>query len=397
VIPAVGPWYGGPSVAIRGMTRALAALGAQVEVATTDANGPTRLAVPTDVPVDEEGVAYHYFGTSLPGEWKFSWPLTRWLARNISRFDVVHVHALFSYSTIPACRLARRSGVPYVVRPLGTLAAWSLRQHAWKKRPYLALVERPHLRKAAAIHVTSDAEAEIVRALGYEHTATIPLGVELPPDDRTALPERRGEPLRLLFLSRLHPKKNVDLLLDACALVEDGRSGHGWELVVAGQGDAGYVDALRAHARKLGIANRVRFVGQLEGASKAAAIGSADVFVLPSSDENFGIAAAEALAAGLPVILSDQVALAPDVLDAGAGLVVSRDARAIASAILELAADPTVRARMRVEARRLAHDQYSWERTGIQLASLYARVTGRAIDSRAPSGDFLFRTAEVTR
>lgn len=383
VIPAVGQAYGGPSVAIRGMTRSLAARGVEVEVATTDANGGNPLDVPLGSPVHDGDVTYRFFARSLPGEWKYSWPLTRWLARRVSDFDIVHVHALFSYSTIPACRFARRAGVPYVVRPLGTLAPWSLGQGAWKKQPYMRFVERPHLRSAAAIHVTSKAEESDVRALGFSRVAMIPLGVG--PSLLSGRGSRReGErPLRLLFLSRLHPKKNIPLLLDACALLERARPGS-FELVIAGAGDASYRAALESQARREGIGARVTFAGHLEGDAKADAFAGADVFVLPSSDENFGIAAAEALAAGLPTILSDQVALAADVADAGAGLVAARDPASLATAIESLAEDPIARARMGRAARELARRRYSWDRTGDELVSLYARL---AYGHEAPDFD----------
>ena len=117
VIPAVANRYGGPSTALRGMTAALAARGADVTVATTDADGPERLDVPLGRPVDDGGVEYRYFRRSLPGEYKYSWPLTRWLMREAGAFDVVHVHALFSYSTAAAARIAARKTWSPVDRP----------------------------------------------------------------------------------------------------------------------------------------------------------------------------------------------------------------------------------------------------------------------------------------
>ena len=124
------------------------------------------LDVPVDTPVIDDGVVYRYFARTVPGSWKFSWPMTRWLWANAGGYDVVHVHALFSYATIPGCRAAAHAPVPYVLRPLGTLSEWSLGHRRWKKRPYYALLERSHLEMASAIHVTSDAEAEDVARLG---------------------------------------------------------------------------------------------------------------------------------------------------------------------------------------------------------------------------------------
>jgi glycosyltransferase involved in cell wall biosynthesis len=380
VIPTVAARHGGPSVAIRAMTRALAAQGAEVTVATTDADGVrSRLPLPRDGRVVEAGVTYRYFPRTLPGFWYFSWPLTRWLWREVSSFDVVHVHALFSYPSIPACRLACRAGVPYVLRPLGTLDPWSLGHRGWKKRPYYALIERTHVARANAIHVTSESERAAVAALGFGALArNIPLGVDV--SDAAVRARRDTNVVRLLFLSRLHPKKGIPLLLEAVSLRL--AAGERLELMIAGSGAPEYEDELRALAGRLGVAHVVRFVGHVEGEAKRALLADADLFVLPSKQENFGIAVAEALAAGLPVIVSDQVGIADDVRAARAGLVVPLTADALATAIGELGADAPRRVEMSASALRLARDSYSWERTAAGILALYAELTERARGAR---------------
>ena len=371
MIPAVAPRYGGPSVAVHAMARGVAALGARVTIATTDADGDGRLAVPLDRAVENEGVEYRYFPRTLPGEWKLSLPLARWLYAHAAEFDVAHVHALFSYATIPGCRAARKNGVPYILRPLGTLDPWSLAQGSAAKRPYLALVERNHLRGAAAIHATSRAEAEGVAALGFgARVRVVPLGVDVP--DETPVRRVAGR-LRLLFLSRLHPKKGLPLLLEAVGeLTRQGRADV--ELAIAGTGTDEYRRELDARVESLAIGPRVRFLGHVEGADKARALASADLFVLPSYQENFGIAVAEAMAAGLPVVVSRAVAIADEVAAAGAGLVSECDAHDIAAAIERLAGDPVERARMGARAARLAREHFSWERTSRDLLALYGEV-----------------------
>lgn len=372
VIPGVAPRDGGPSVAIHAMARGVAALGADVAVATTNADGDGELPVPVDRDVIEASVTYRYFRRSLNGDWKFSLPLTAWLRDNVRRFDVVHVHALFSYATIPSCRLAAHAGVPFILRPLGTLDPWSLRQKRWKKTPYLRFVERRHLADAAAVHVTSAQEADAVAALGFGGKARlIPLGAELAPERGAP---RTARPLRVLYLSRIHEKKGLPLLLDAVARLRRAYP-DAVELVVAGRGAPDYEREMHAACDTLGITRAVRFVGHVDGAAKARTFDEADVFVLPSHTENFGIAVAEAMAAGLPVVVSDQVGLAESIQSADAGVVVPRDPAAISGALERLMRDWEERERLGRNARALIADRFSWTRTSEALLALYRELT----------------------
>lgn len=372
VIPTVARRYGGPSVAIRGMTEALASLGADVTVVTTDADGPGKLDVPLGEAVADGGVTYRYFPRTVPGEWKLSFQMGRWLAREASAFDVVHVHSLFAHPTIVACRAAAAASVPYIIRPLGMLGEWSLQQGAWKKRPYLALVDNRYLSRASAIHATSREEADAVSARGHgERVRIIELGVAAPPREFSRSSSSDG-PLKLLFLSRLHLKKGIPLLLDAVAdAVGNGANLH---LSIAGDGEPQYVSELheRVSARKLN--ERVRFLGHVSGDAKWRAFAEADAFVLPSSHENFGIAVAEAMMAGLPVVISDQVGIAPEIREAGAGLVVPLDNSWLASALSDLASDRNRAATMGARGRALAISRYSWRSTAERLHELYTEL-----------------------
>jgi len=377
VIPSAAAVDGGPNFAVRALARGLVARGLEVTVATTNAAGVGSLDVPIDSPVIEDGVVYRYFARTVPGSWKFSWPLTRWLWTHAGSYDVVHVHALFSYATIPGCRAAAHAPVPYVLRPLGTLSEWSLGHRRWKKRPYYALLERSHLDMAAAIHVTSDAEAEDLARLGYgDRTRVIPLGVDV--GDRPPVRTRpeADQPLQLVYLSRLHPKKNIPMLLRALAVARAPV-----ELTIAGDGDARYRAELETLAHSLGLAERVRFVGHIEGDAKRRALADADCFILPSAHENFGIAVAEALGAGLPVILTPGVALASQVAAAGAGLVTEATEDAVAAAIAWAAEHPGALVEMGDRAWWLARRELSWATSCSRLEALYAELT--AVPRRA--------------
>ena len=375
VIPSAAPIDGGPNLAVRALARGLAARGVNVTVATTNAAGEGTLDVPLDAPVIDGGVVYRFFARTVPGSWKFSWPLTRWLWSNAGRYDVVHVHALFSYATIPGCRAASHAPVPYVLRPLGTLSEWSLRHRGWKKRPYYSLLERSHLEGASAIHVTSDAEAEDLARLGFgDRTRVIPLGVDVTGRRKIRAPVL-ARPLRLLFLSRLHEKKNIPLLLRA--LAGDGPTQRGVELTIAGDGDPRYRAELERLTSELGLGDRVRFVGHVEGDAKNALLAECDCFVLPSAHENFGLAVAEALAAGMPVIVTPGVALAAAVVDVGAGIVVDADDSALAAALTWAAEHPAVLVEMGERAWQLARRDLSWDASCSRLVALYEEIVAR--------------------
>lgn len=369
MIATVASRAGGPSVAIRGMTAALAARGVDVTVVTTDADGPDRLPVPLGLPVDEGGVTYRYFPRTVRGRYNLSLPLARWIDANVDGFDVVHVHGLWDFASLAGSRLARRHGVPYVVRPAGMLDPWALSIKSWKKLPYYRAVEQPQLRRAFAIHTTAALEGEAVASLGYaENTRVIPLGVSSPDWVREPREARAEGPTRVVFLSRLHPEKGLLLLLDAMGAAV-GR-GADLRLDVLGDGDPTYVAQVRDRAAVLG--ERVRFFGHVHGDAKWRALAESDLFVLPSSHENFGIAVAEALAAGLPVIVSDQVAIAPEIERAGAGVIVAREREAIATALVDLASDADRRRAMGRRASELASDTFSWNECARRLERLYA-------------------------
>jgi glycosyltransferase involved in cell wall biosynthesis len=381
VIPAVGPTYGGPSRAIVGMTESLADRGVEVHVATTDRDGAARLDVPLDRPVSHNGVVYHYFPTLPSGEWKLSLSLARWLYSNVRAYDLVHVHALFSFSTIPGCRAASASGVPYVVRPLGTLTSASLRFRSWKKKPYYALVERRHLSAAAAIHVTSPQEESAIRSLGFgSRVRLVPLGVDASRSQRIV--RNAAGRVRFLYLGRLHPIKQLPLLIESFGDAARALGG-GIELVIVGGGDTAYRRQLEQMVERASLVSHVRFAGELEHTAAQQLLVDADVFVLPSRTENFGLAAAEGLAAGLPVIVTEDVGLASDVSRAHAGRVVPSDRRALANAIAELAQNAALRSVMSANARRLADERFSWSHSADALLDLYSELTSVGPDTSA--------------
>ena len=372
VIPSLSRVHGGPSEALALMERALTAQGVEVESATTDDDGPGRRnGKPCGVPLQENGVVRRYFAKRLDF-YKPAPEFARWIAREVRHYDLVHIHALFSFTSTVAARAAYRAGVPYVVRPLGTLNAYGMSQRRpWLKRLSMACIEGPNLRRAAAVHFTSDAEAAEARPLGIAvREAVIPLGVEA--DAIPRAPRCPGHVPCALFLSRLDAKKNLEGLLDAMPLLANQAGA--LNLLIAGAGAPAYVSALKARAAALGISGRVTWAGQVEGQAKADAFAAADLFVLPSFSENFGIAAAEALAAGLPCVLGEGVAIAQDVVRAQAGVAVGTDARSIADGLRRIMAREPGLASLSANARGLAQERFSVQAMGAGLKQLYTRI-----------------------
>jgi glycosyltransferase involved in cell wall biosynthesis len=375
VIPSMSRVHGGPTQALAMMERALTAHGVTVETATTDDDGPGRRnGKAGGRPAFENGVPRRYFSKRVDF-YKVAPGFARWIAHEARSYDLLHIHALFSFTSTVAARAARRFGVPYVVRPLGTLDAWGMAQ----RRPALKAlsmrwIEGPMLRHAAAVHFTSDEEAAQAGALGIPlRAAVIPLGVET-----RATPSVTGAKLAranghcALYLSRLDPKKNLEGLLDAMGMLALDLPQ--LQLLIAGNGAPDYVAGLKARAQRLGLADRIRWLGHVEGADKAEAFAAADVFVLPSFSENFGIAAAEALAAGLPCLLGQGVAVAKEVVGAQAGLATRPDAPSIAEGLRRIIASDSALQAMSANARRLAAEQFSTQAMGARLKRLYLDI-----------------------
>ncbi|MBD2576105.1 glycosyltransferase [Oscillatoria sp. FACHB-1406] len=380
VIPSLNPELGGPTQVAICLTKALQSAGATVEIVTTDDCGNERLKVPLNRKIEYEGVPVWFLPRFSPPlkEFIFSPAITQWFVNNIRNYDISDNHYLFSYAPSCAAAIARFYNIPYTVRTMGQLSPWALAQSRKKKQIYMRLIEGRNLEKAAAIHCTSSGEEQDVRNFGLMNpTITLPLGVPVPPRfpeasdkvrDRYQLP--RDVPL-LLFLSRLHYKKRPDLLLEALSSLPKEQKFH---LIFAGTGEADYVEELQALVEALDLKSCVSFIGFASGEEKDILLQGCDVFILPSYADNFAIAVAEAMAAGLPVIITQGIQIAPDIVQAEAGIVVEGEVEALKRAIAQLLTSPTQRAKMGDNGRNWARGRYSWEANATQLIPIYERI-----------------------
>lgn len=361
------------------MCSALRRGGFETLIATTDADGDGRLAVELGRSVEFNDVPAIFFTRQWSEALKYSRPLERWLHEHVADFDVVHIHAVFSHACLAAANACRKRGIPYVVRPLGTLDPWSLGQKSLRKRVFWRLGVKRMLDGAAAIHYTAEPEQKLAEAsLGLRRGVVIPLGVEMDLSNGAGeakqngqFPEFLKQSPYVLVLSRLHPKKGLDLLLPAFLSLVKRREFARWKLLLAGDGDAGYVKSLRTLVGSEGGEDNVIFAGWLDGEKKRAALKGAAVLALTSYQENFGICAVEALACGVPVIVSPQVNLAREIETAGAGWVAPLEQSALEQTLADVLSADEARAHRGVAGSELVRRKFSWLVIADQLALVY--------------------------
>lgn len=226
--------------------------------------------------------------------------MKRWLFEETrsNNIDLIHNHSLWMMPNVYPGLVARTYNVPYMVSPRDTLSAWSMRSGSKVKPLFWSLVQRPALAETSCFHATAKSEYEDIRRMGFRQpVAIVPNGIDIP-----ELPPKNSSGSRtLLFISRIHPQKGLDILLSAWREVQDRFPE--WQLRIVGPDNFGYLNKMQGFAGKIKL-KRIEFCGALYGKKKLQAYRDAELFVLPTYSENFGMVVAEALAAGTPVIVS---------------------------------------------------------------------------------------------
>jgi glycosyltransferase involved in cell wall biosynthesis len=317
VIRSLNPVFGGPPDSVRMFCAAHKRAGNEVEVATTD--------LPTDDFARVPGVEVHALGPTQfggPLNYHYTPKMEPWLRDNIHRFDGVIVNGIWQYHAV-AVRKAVHGKRPYVVFSHGMLDPYFKSRYPvkhLKKLAYWLMFEAKNLNMADAVLFTSEEEKRIAGE-GFPfrefRRVVIPYGTMGPPEGDpqqmkqeflTAFPEIKGKPY-IAYLSRIHPKKGCDLLFEAFARTAAPEM----HLVMAGHDETGWRQELDALAARLGVQNRIHWTGSIRGNVKWGALYGAEAFILPSHQENFGIAVADALAAGVVPLISDKINIAPDI------------------------------------------------------------------------------------
>ncbi|MGL5083805.1 MAG: hormogonium polysaccharide biosynthesis glycosyltransferase HpsP [Microcoleaceae cyanobacterium] len=383
IVPSIALVYGGPSQMVRGLSAALATQGTEVTVLTTDANGDRGqppLEVTLNQPVAEDGYTVWYFRCSPFQRYKFSVDLLNWLWQNAAEFDLAHIHALFSPVSSLSATICRWHQLPYILRPLGTLDPADLKKKQRLKQLYAAILERPNLAGAAAIHFTSTEEARISERFGVNtQELVIPLGVTPSPMksvESTALNSQ--DPPLILFLSRIEPKKGLEILIPALEQVLAAGILFRFALAGSNAQDPSYEAQIQTQIQQSSLAEHTTLPGFVTGEEKAKLLQQADLFVLPSFYENFGIAVAEAMVAGVPVVISKGVQIWPQIEQAQAGWVGIGEVDEMARLIKLALQNEAERKRRGSNAREYALKYYSWEAIARQTVQAYGQIVGVA-------------------
>ena len=373
MVQTLDPGTGGVARAVINLSAALVRLGHEVEIVALDE--------PAAPWLKEIELRVTALGVGL-ASYRYSKKLLPWLRQHGAEYEHVIVHGIWQYLSFAAWRRYARTNTPYYVFPHGMLDPWFKRTYPLKhlkKWLYWPWADYRVLRDARAVIFTSEEERREARKSFWLYRAreiVLSLGVEestAPNESRNVFLEKhpalRGKK-SFLFLGRLHPKKGCDMLIDAFSQVANS----GAILVLAGPDQIGWGKELRARASAR--TSEVLFTGMLEGEMKRGAFAAADVFVLPSHQENFGMSVAEALSFGVPVLISNRVNIWREIDADGAGFVENDDLRGTRRLIQRwLSANEDERAQMRENARKCFSSRFEINRAAMSLVRLLATST----------------------
>jgi glycosyltransferase involved in cell wall biosynthesis len=379
VIANLATRYGGPPKVCFEMARTMASLGHSVSIYTTNQDGPNELKVPIGCPLHKDRVEIRYFPIQRPRFWGYSFPLAKELEQMTKYFDIVHIHSLYLFHSMISGHYCRKYNIPYLIRPHGTLDPYIYKRHRLRKSLMELLFERKNFKYSHAINFATEEEKNLASdspLMLKSKGIVVPLGLDLAeyenlPEYGTFRSKYPGISRNkiILFFGRINFKKGLEVLTRAFSKVTDFRADV--NLVIAGPDNEGFGEKVKKLLAEEQILEHVIFTGLLKGKDKLSILRDADIFVLPSYSENFGISVIEAMACGLPVIISDRVNIWREVLDSGAGKVIPCDASQLAEAILELLDDVVLKEKMSLKGKGLVKERFEWSKIALKLEDVY--------------------------
>lgn len=364
---------GGPVRSVHGLAQSLVDLGHEVHVLTTDRDGPERMDVPLDRPVELNGLQVHYRQIRFPGKFYYSPDLARLADELVPRMDAVHVNGMFLWPGAYVSRAARRSGKRLIISPRGMLMPDLVRgKSRLVKLTWIALQERANLAGAAAIHVTAASETDGLRALGLSLAPIVQLsnGVAVP----TALPDAASIKTvwgdvppgrRVAFLGRLGWNKGIDMAIAAVRAHPEA------VIKLAGHDEIGLRGQLEPWLRRPDGRSCGDFLGHLEGDAKWALLAGADVVMMPTLQENFGNSLVEAMAVGTPVIATEGVGASHYMRRIDPMLVVPRQQVRLDQALADILGDTARRERIGAAGQELVRSELQWDGIAERMCTVY--------------------------
>jgi len=373
--------YGGPIYSVHNLAKGLVEQGIDVEVWTTNLGIKGRKDIPLGEDVLIDGVKVYYFPIIGNFHYAFSPSMEQYLKKKIAKFDIVHIQGIYQFHSLIGGYYSRKFGVPYVVSPKGMLLPEVIRlKGRLKKKLYMALVENRNIINANLIHCTTKDEKEGLLKLGspFQSTAVIPNSIET----YTELKRKNNKAFRkkynlidkkiILFLSRLNWIKGIDKLIPSFSkVVKKYPKAH---LVLAGPDERGYQKNIKKWIKKQQIEKYVTFTGLLKGKEKTEALYGSDLFILPSYSENFGMAVVEAMLAGLPIILTNNIGVWDIIKKNDCGIIVDLTPDSIAKGICYLLENPEQRKKMGRKAQEIAKREFSIKKVAKEMIEAYKEV-----------------------
>ena len=371
VIPTLSQEASGPSYSVINLCKSILATGNQITLATLDCGHIA--GAPSFVKAFPRGIGSSRLGRSPA--------MHRWLSLRCeaNEVDILHNHGMWQMNSVYPAWAAHRGDVQFVCSPRGALSEWAMRHGSKAKKIFWPIFQLPALKRVSCFHATAESEYEDIRRLGFRQpVAIIPNGIDLPVLQNRVPSQQRT----LLFLGRIHVVKGLDMLLPAWHAVQ--LEFPEWRLVIAGsddvgyRGSSGYLEEIKAKVRQLGL-ERVQFPGPLYGAQKRQAYRDADLYVLPSYSENFGMTVAEALSMGTPAVVS-KGAPWEGLNQNDAGWWVEKNSESLAVSLREaMRRSPAELCTMGERGRAWMQRDFSWSGIGAKMIATYGWLGDRSL------------------
>jgi len=380
VVPSYSPSWGGPSKVVHDLTKQLSSRGLDVDILTTCSDG--ELLYPVQNGVNLIAFKRNYLSKLWTG---FSWEIYGFLRESIKEYDLIHIHELWHYPHLMSSRFALNNNIPYLIAVHGELEDWCLGHKRFKKQLYSLSIQKNLLRKARNIHaLTSNEKLSINKYLNneLEDIITIPNGINLV--EFSSLPHRGGFKRQyaqlidgnyILFMGRINIKKGLDILIEAFkCLANEYKELY---LVIAGPDNEGYAQELRELLKYTKLANKTIFTGMLTGEDKLQAFVDAELLVLPSYSEGFPIVLIEAMACGVPVVMSNKAGISREVELNKAGVIVETNPESLYKGIKNLLDHEELRKKVAENGKRFVKNNYDIEKITDKLIEVYEQIANK--------------------